>query len=44
MEEESFDIVEVAMNNDNNKFRRMKTNSANNGNIIILKIKSTCSC
>ena len=41
---ETFDIVEVAMNNDINEFRKMITNSAKKENIIIPKIKSTCSC
>ena len=48
---ETFDKVEVAMNNDevamnndNNEFRRMITISANKENIILPKIKSTFSC
>ena len=48
---ETLDIVEVAMNNfdiamnnDNTEFRKMITNCANKGNIILSKIKSTCSC
>ena len=48
---EKLDIVEVAMsndevamNNDCNAFRKMIPNSANRENIILLKIKSTCSC
>ena len=47
---EILDIVEVAMNNDdvamtndNNEFKKMVTNSSNKENIIIPKIKSTCS-
>ena len=39
---ETLDIVEVAMNNDSNDFRKMITNLANKGNIISQKIKSTC--
>ena len=35
---------EVAMNNDNNEFRKMITNSTNKANIILPKVKSTCSC
>ena len=35
---------EVALNNDNNEFRKMITNSANKENIILPKIKSTLSC
>ena len=38
----TFDIVRVAMNNDNNEFRKIITNSANKDNMIIPKIKSTC--
>ena len=41
---ETLDIVEVAINNNNNDFRKIKTNSANKDNIIIPKIISTCSC
>ena len=41
---ETLDIVEVAINNDNNKFRKMITNLANKGNIILQKIKSTWKC
>ena len=48
---ETFDIVEVAMNNDevsmnndNNEFRKMITNSATKEKIILPKIKSTGSC
>ena len=45
IEEEPFDtldIVEVAMNNDNNDFRKMKENLANKRNIILYHMKSTC--
>ena len=38
---ETLDIVEVAMKNYNNEFRKMITNSANKDNIMIPKIKST---
>ena len=48
---ETLDIVEVAMNNnqvamnnDNNEFRKMITNYANMDNIIVPKIKATWSC
>ena len=48
---ETLEIVEVAtkndevpMNNNNNEFRNKITNSANKENIILLEIKSTCSC
>ena len=34
---------EVAMNSDNNEFRKSLTNSANLENIILPKIKSACS-
>ena len=47
---ETLDILQEAMNNDdvamingNKEFRKMVTNSANKGNIILLKIKLTCS-
>ena len=47
---EKLDIVdtamnndEVAMNNDNKELRKMITNSGKKENIILLKIKSTCS-
>ena len=39
---ETLDIVEVAMQNDSNDFRKMITNLANKGNIISQNIKSTC--
>ena len=35
---------EVAMNNGNNELRKMITNSAKKHNIILTKLKSTCSC
>ena len=41
---ESLDIVEVAVNNDKNRFRKIITNLENKGNKIIQKIKSTCKC
>ena len=40
----TLDIVEVAMNNDNNNFRKMITILENKGNMILQKIKSTCKC
>ena len=42
--EVSMNNDEVAMNNDNNEFRKMITNSTNKANIILTKVKSTCSC
>ena len=42
--EVSMNNDEVAMNNDNNEFRKMITNSTNKANIILPKVKSTCSC
>ena len=36
---ETLDIVEVAMNNDNNEFRKMKENLANKRNIILHHMK-----
>ena len=36
---ETLDIVEVAMNNDNNDFRKMKENIANKRNIILHHMK-----
>ena len=36
---ETLDIVEVAMNNDNNDFRKMKENLANKRNIILHHMK-----
>ena len=41
---ETLDIVDIAMNKDNNEFRKIKTNSANKDNIIIQKIISICNC
>ena len=41
---ESLDIVEVAMNNDKNGFRKIITHLENKGNMIIQKIKSKCKC
>ena len=38
---ETLDIVEVAMNNDNNEFRKRITNLENKGNMILQKMKST---
>ena len=36
---ETFDIVKVVMNNDNNDFRKMKENLANKRNIILHHMK-----
>ena len=36
---ETLDIVEVAMNNDNNEFRKMRENLAKRGNIILHQMK-----
>ena len=36
---ETLDIEEVAMNNDNNPFRKMITSLTNKGNVILQKIK-----
>ena len=41
---ETLDIVDIAMNKDNNEFRKIRTNSANKDNIIIQKIISICNC
>ena len=41
--QEAMNNDDVAMNNGNKEFRKMVTNSANKGNIILPKIKSTCS-
>ena len=41
---ETLDIVEVAMNNDNNEFRKMITKIENEGNMILQKMKSTSEC
>ena len=47
IEEEPFkslDIVEVAINNETSKLRKIITNLVNRGNMILQKIKSTCKC
>ena len=41
--QEAMNNDDVAMNNGNKEFKKMVTNSANKGNIIQPKIKSTCS-